>query len=81
MADKVMVFILCGFLLIGTSGCIALIAGAVGAGGTALWLNGKVIQEVDVDIHLFLITVRAISMAQEGLQHLHFLHQLHLGLV
>lgn len=35
------------FLLVNMSGCVALLAGAAGGAGTAVWLSGKLTQEVN----------------------------------
>lgn len=38
------------FLLVNLYGCVALLAGAAGGAGTAVWLSGKLTQEVNVSL-------------------------------
>lgn len=45
-------------------GCVALIAGAAGGAGTAAWLSGKLVQEVNAPFD------KAIDAAQSGLESL-----------
>ncbi len=45
---KVLAVFTIGLLAITSSGCIALLAGAAAGGGTAVWLSGKLRQEVSV---------------------------------
>ncbi len=45
-------------------GCVALLAGAAGAGGTAAWLSGKLSQEVNVPLD------RAVEATRSGLESL-----------
>lgn len=45
MLRKITVFVLSGLLLLNMYGCIALLAGAAGGTGTAVWLSGKLSQE------------------------------------
>jgi hypothetical protein len=42
---KITVFVLSGLLLLNIYGCVALLAGATGGVGTAVWLSGKLSQE------------------------------------
>jgi hypothetical protein len=53
-----------GLLLISASGCFALLAGGAAGGGTAAWLSGKLVQQVDTPFD------RAVSAARSGLQSL-----------
>ncbi|MCX5703525.1 MAG: DUF3568 family protein [Candidatus Omnitrophica bacterium] len=46
MAKKILVFIFTSLLLINIYGCLALLAGAAGGAGTAVWLSEKLSQEV-----------------------------------
>lgn len=46
MFKKAVIFIFCAALLAALSGCVALVAGAAGSAGTAMWLSGKLTQEV-----------------------------------
>ena len=48
MFKKTMVFIFSVFLLVNMCGCIALLVGAAAGTGTAVWLSGKLSQEVNV---------------------------------
>ena len=48
MFKRSLAFIVLGIFLISASGCIALLAGAAGGAGTAMWLSGKLTQEVNV---------------------------------
>lgn len=45
MLKKVMVFIFSGLLALNMCGCAALLVGAVGGAGTAVWLSGKLTQQ------------------------------------
>lgn len=45
MFKKITVFIFSGLLLLNMYGCFALLAGATGGVGTAVWLSGKLSQE------------------------------------
>lgn len=47
MCRRVAVLIFMCLLLITTYGCVALVAGAAGGAGTAVWLSGKLSQEVN----------------------------------
>jgi len=47
------------------SGCVALLAGAAGGAGTALWLSGKLSQEVNVP---FDRTIKATKSALKSLK-------------
>lgn len=51
-------------LLINTYGCVALLAGAVGGAGTAVWLSEKLSEEVDASFE------RSIKAAKSALQSL-----------
>ncbi|MBF0532052.1 MAG: DUF3568 family protein [Candidatus Omnitrophica bacterium] len=51
-------------LSIAASGCIALVAGAVGGAGTAVWLSNKIVQEVNQPMH------KVALQAQETLKSL-----------
>lgn len=47
MFKKFALFVVCAFLLSNMYGCFLLLAGAAGGGGTALWLSGKLTDEVN----------------------------------
>jgi len=51
MFKKIAVFISSGILLMNICGCVALIAGGVAGGaGTAVWLSGKLTQNVNASL-------------------------------
>ena len=64
MLRKLGLFILVAFLLANVYGCFLLLAGAAGGAGTAGWLSGKLVEEVDVSFD------RAIKAANSGLKSL-----------
>jgi hypothetical protein len=45
MFKKAAILVFSGFLLLNICGCFALLAGAIGGVGTAVWLSGKLTQE------------------------------------
>jgi len=47
MLKKILASVFSIFFVVNMCGCIALLAGAAGAGGTAVWLKGKLVQEVN----------------------------------
>ena len=47
MFRKALASIFSGFLLLNICGCFLLVAGAVGGAGTAVWLSGKLTQQVN----------------------------------
>lgn len=49
MFKKIMVFVSLGLLLMNVYGCL-LLAGAAGGTGTAIWLSGKLTQEVNAPL-------------------------------
>ncbi len=57
--------LVCGMLLV-SSGCVALIAGAAGGAGTAVWLSGKLSQEVAAPFD------KAVRAAQSALKALNY---------
>jgi len=54
-----------GFLLMNLCGCVALLAGGAGGAGTAVWLSGKLTQEVNAP---FERTVKAADSALKSLR-------------
>ena len=64
MFKRIMVFIFSGLLLLNAYGCVALLAGAVGGAGTAVWLSGKLTQEFHAPYE------RTIVAAKSALQSL-----------
>jgi hypothetical protein len=53
-----------GFLLVNLYGCVAVLAGAAGGGGTAVWLSGKLSQEVNASFE------RAVDATKSALRSL-----------
>lgn len=47
MIRKFFSLIFVGLLILNLCGCVAVVAGAAGGGGTAFWLSGKLSQEVN----------------------------------
>lgn len=47
---QVLRFIILALFLVNMCGCVALLAGTAGGVGTATWLSGKLIQEVNVPL-------------------------------
>ena len=60
MIKRVVVLMLTGLLLMNIYGCVALLAGAAGGVGTAVWLSEKLTQEVNAP---FDRTVKAAKSA------------------
>lgn len=50
MAKKILVLILSGLVLLNTSGCVAVLAGAAGGAGAVAWLSGKLTREVNASL-------------------------------
>lgn len=50
MYKKILGLILAGLVLFNVCGCVALLAGAAGGAGTAVWLSGKLTQEVNASL-------------------------------
>ncbi|UCG34905.1 MAG: DUF3568 family protein [Candidatus Omnitrophota bacterium] len=50
MFKKIGLFVLLVAMLVNISGCVALLAGAAGGGGTGYWLSGKLTQEADASL-------------------------------
>lgn len=48
MIKNIIIFIVIALFSLSISGCVALLAGAAGGAGTAVWLSGKLTQEVNV---------------------------------
>jgi hypothetical protein len=65
MIKKIAVFILAGFVLINIYGCFALLAGAAGGAGTAVWLSEKLSQEVN---YPFEKSIKATKSALQSLK-------------
>ncbi len=63
MFKKIAVFISSGILLMNICGCVALIAGGVAGGaGTAVWLAGKLVQNVNAPLD------RVVQAAKDSLE-------------
>jgi len=59
MARGILLCLVLVAVVLNSSGCVALVAGAAGGAGTAHWLSGKLAQEVDASIDESLEAVRA----------------------
>ena len=66
MLKKIAVSACAVLFLVNMYGCIALLAGAAGGAGTAMWLSGKLSQEVNATFE------RAVKAARNGLGSLDF---------
>jgi len=64
MFKKLIVFVFSGFLLLNIYGCFALVAGAIGGAGTAVWLSGKLTQQFNAS---YARTVKAAELALKSL--------------
>lgn len=64
MAKRIALFVVSVFLLTNLYGCVALLAGAAAGGGTALWLSGKLTDEVSAS---FSRTISATEKAMGSL--------------
>lgn len=65
MAKRFLAIILVIWLIINLSGCVALLAGAAGGGGTGIWLSGKLSQQVNAS---FDKTLKAARSALKSLK-------------
>jgi len=65
MIKKLALFVISAIVLVQLTGCVALLAGAAGGAGTAVWLSGKLSQEVNVPYDR---TVVAVKSALESLK-------------
>jgi len=65
MLKRVCVLFFSVLLLVSISGCVALLAGAAGGAGTAVWLSGKLTQEVNAS---FERTLQASKSALKSLK-------------
>jgi len=59
MLKKIGAAIFVGFLLFNLYGCFLLLAGAAGGTGTAAWLSGKLIQEVNAPFDTAIKTAKS----------------------
>jgi hypothetical protein len=64
MVKKCLAFIGVLWLMVNLCGCFALVAGAAGGAGTAVWLSGKLTQEVNAPFE------KAVQAVKSGLQSL-----------
>lgn len=64
MLKNVLVSILSVFLLLSTTGCVAILAGGAGGAGTAYWLSNKLVQQVNAPYN------RAIQATESALRSL-----------
>lgn len=58
---KIAIFVIIGLFLTALYGCLAILAGTAGGAGTAVWLSGKLVQEVHAPY------ARTIKAAKSGL--------------
>lgn len=65
MIIKIASFVIGVFLIANIYGCVALVAGAAGGTGTAVWLSDKITEEVNVPF------ARAIKATEAALRSLH----------
>ena len=65
MVRKITLFICCAFLAMSLYGCLAIFAAGAGGAGTAVWLSGKLTQEVDAPYDR---TVEAAKSALKSLR-------------
>ncbi len=64
MRKRVFVCITAGLLLANAYGCVAIVVGVAAGGGAAVWLSGKMTQEVNVPLN------RAVQACESALQSL-----------
>ncbi|MDD5195094.1 MAG: DUF3568 family protein [Candidatus Omnitrophica bacterium] len=64
MIKKTLTFVFLGLFLLNVCGCVALLAGAAGGAGTAVWLSGKLSQEFHAPYDK---TIEATRMAMKSL--------------
>ena len=64
MVKRISTLAISAMLLVNLYGCVALFAGAAGGVGTAKWLSGKVVEEVDAPFD------KVLSAAKTGLDSL-----------
>lgn len=64
MARKMLIYVLLLLAVVHLGGCAAVLAGAAGSAGTAVWLSGKLSREVDAS---FAKAVRAVHSGLEAL--------------
>lgn len=65
MIKRLLMLFFVGLLLMNVCGCVALLAGATAGAGTAVWLSGKLTQEVNAP---FDRTVKAAKSALKSLR-------------
>lgn len=64
MLKKTVLLIVSGMLMLNLCGCLALMAGVAGGAGTAVWLSGKLTQEVHAS---YQATIEATRSAVQSL--------------
>ena len=62
MVKRVVGFLFASLLLLNFYGCFVVVAGTAGGAGTAMWLSGKLTQEVNAPLE------RTVSAAKSALQ-------------
>ena len=65
MLRAVFILIFSGLLLMNLCGCVPLLAGAAGGAGTAVWLSGKLSQEVNAP---YKRTIKAVKSGLNSLK-------------
>jgi hypothetical protein len=65
MRKKTLNLVFVSVLLLSSSGCVALVAGTAGGAGTALWLEGKIREEVNASLTK---TVKAVTSAMHDMR-------------
>ena len=66
MIKRFFVFVFLGVFCLSASGCFMLLAGAAGGAGTATWLSGKLVQEVDASLS------KSVEASEKALESLDF---------
>ena len=59
MGKKIITVVFSLLLLVNTCGCIAIVAGAAAGAGTAVWISGKLSQEVNATFEKTLIATKS----------------------
>jgi len=65
MYKKLLNLVFVSILFLSLSGCVALVAGTAGGAGTALWLEGKISEEVNAPLNK---VVKAVTAAMRDMR-------------